>query len=111
MKVINLKTVSLVLLLLLPISLLAQVNVSGVVVDGRGETLPGVNIIIKGTTKGTVTNYDGEFTIQASPNDVIEASYIGFDSQEITVGNQTEIKITLRESSIQIQELEVVAVG
>ena len=111
MKVINLKTMTLVLLLLLPISLLAQVNVSGVVSDERGETLPGVNILIKGTTKGTVTNYDGEFTIQANPNDVIEASYIGFDSQEIAVGNQKEIKIILRESSIQIQELEVVAVG
>ena len=111
MKVINLKTMTFVLFLLLPISLLAQVNVSGIVSDERGETLPGVNIIIKGTTKGTVTNYDGEFTIQATPNDVIEVSYIGFDSQEIAVGSQKQIKIVLHESSIQIQELEVVAVG
>lgn len=73
MKAINLKTMTLVLLLLVPISILAQIKVSGVVLDERGEPLPGVNIIIKGTTKGTVTNYDGKFSIEASPNDVIEA--------------------------------------
>lgn len=111
MKAINLKTMTLVLLLLVPISILAQIKVSGVVLDERGEPLPGVNIIIKGTTKGTVTNYDGKFSIEASPNDVIEASFIGFESQEIAVRDQTQIRITLRESSVQIQELEVVAVG
>ena len=110
MKIFNFKTIAF-LLLLAPISLFAQVNVTGVVVDEFGETLPGVNIVIQGTSRGTVTDYDGEFTIQASPNEVIEASYVGFETQEVPVGNQTRINIVLQDGSVQIQALEVVAVG
>ena len=99
------------MLLLAPLTLLAQVNVSGVVTDDRGETLPGVNILVKGTTRGAVTNFDGEYTLSASSSEVLVVSYIGFETQEITVGNQTRIDVVLRDASVQIQELEVVAVG
>ncbi|HHU27404.1 MAG TPA: TonB-dependent receptor [Bacteroidales bacterium] len=110
MKIINFKAM-IVLLLLAPFTLLAQVNVSGVITDDRGETLPGVNILVKGTTRGAVTNFDGEYTLSASPSDVLVVSYIGFETQEITVGNQTRIDIVLSDAAVQIQELEVVAVG
>ena len=63
MKIINFKAIIVLLLLLAPFTLLAQVNVSGVVTDDRGETLPGVNILVKGTTRGAVTNFDGEYTL------------------------------------------------
>lgn len=110
MKIINFKAM-IVLLLLAPFTLLAQVNVSGVITDDRGETLPGVNILVKGTTRGAVTNFDGEYTLSASPSDVLVVSYIGFETQEITVGNQARIDIVLSDAAVQIQELEVVAVG
>src|SRR5690554_3113018 len=111
MKIFKLKTIFVVLLFVLPLTILAQVSVSGVVSDERGDTLPGVNVIVKGTTRGTATDYDGKFTVQVSPGEVIEVSFMGFDTEEITVGNQTNLQVILRESSVQIQELEVVAVG
>ncbi|MDD3969010.1 MAG: SusC/RagA family TonB-linked outer membrane protein, partial [Proteiniphilum sp.] len=111
MKGINLKTIVIALSLLFPIALWAQVNITGVVSDERGETLPGVNVIIKGTSKGTVTDYDGKFTIQAAPKDILEISFMGFEPQEVKVGTQNQFQITMVESTVQIQELEVVAVG
>lgn len=111
MKIFNLKTIFIVLLFLAPLTILAQVSVSGVVSDDRGDTLPGVNVVVKGTTRGTATDYDGVFTLQVSPGEVIEVSFMGFDTEEITIGDQTNLEIVLRESSVQIQELEVVAVG
>ena len=111
MKIFNLKTIFIVLLFLAPLTILAQVSVSGVVSDDRGDTLPGVNVVVKGTTRGTATDYDGVFTVQVSPGEVLEVSFMGFDTEEITVGDQTNLEIVLRESSVQIQELEVVAVG
>lgn len=111
MKFINFKTILIVLFFLIPITIFAQVSVSGAVSDERGEPLTGVNVMIKGTSRGTVTDYDGRFTLQAAPDDVLTFSFIGFESQEIRVGNQKQMKIILYESSVQIQELEVVAVG
>ncbi|RNC66396.1 TonB-dependent receptor [Proteiniphilum sp. X52] len=111
MKTLNLKTITVLLILLIPTLVLAQKKVSGIVLDERGETLPGVNIIIKGTSRGTITDYDGAFSIAANSDEVVEASFMGFESREILVGNQTKIEIVLREASVQIQELEVVAVG
>ena len=79
MKIFNLKTIFIVLLFVLPLTILAQVSVSGVVSDERGDTLPGVNVIVKGTTRGTATDYDGKFTVQVSPGEVIEVSFMGFN--------------------------------
>ena len=93
------------------LSVLGQNNVTGTVFDDFGETVPGVNVIIKGTTTGTTTNYDGVYSIQASSNDVLEFTFMGFQPKEVKVGNQTVIDVTLQETAVQIQELEVVAVG
>jgi TonB-linked SusC/RagA family outer membrane protein len=100
-----------VLFLLLPFTLLAQRDLTGVVTDELGETLPGVNIIVQGTTRGTVTDFDGRFSLNVNPNEIIEASFIGFETQVIPVGDQTNLRIVLKDGSVQIQELEVVAVG
>lgn len=111
MKIVNFRKLLLFALLFVPVTIIAQVNVKGVVKDEFGDTLPGVNVMIKGTTKGTVTDFDGKFSIEAKSSDVIEVSFVGFETQEIKVGNQTNLSIVLRESSVMIQELEVVAVG
>lgn len=107
----KLKLYILFLLAGVSLAVVGQNNVTGTVIDQQGETLPGVNVIIKGTTTGTTTNYDGVYTIQASPNDVLEFTFMGFQPKDVQVGNQTTINVTLEETAVQIQELEVVAVG
>ncbi len=89
----------------------AQQSVSGIVKDEAGVSIPGANIFIEGTTKGSVTDFDGNFTISALPTDVLIISFIGYVTQKVTVGNQTSIKITLAEDAAQLSEVVVVGYG
>ena len=68
-----------------------SVNTKGTVTDDTGLPLPGANIMIKGTSIGTQTDFDGEYEIETKPGDVLVFSYVGFDSKEITVSNVTNI--------------------
>ena len=87
-----------------------QKTVSGTVTDDSGQTLPGVAVVVKGTTQGTVTNVDGEYSISIIPeNAVLQFSFMGMRAQEITVGNQTRIDITMVVDAIGLDE--VVAIG
>lgn len=93
-------------------SILAQVNVKGVVTDSDGEALIGVNIIEQGTVNGTITDYDGSYSINVkSAESVLVFSYTGFRSQEVTVGNQTTLDLTLTESAELLDEVIVSALG
>ena len=99
-------------LLSLPANVMAQSTktVKGKVIAKSGEALPGVAIVIKGTTSGTVTDFDGNYTlVGAKPNSILVYSFIGFNSTEVTITNQTEINVTLEESTLKIDE--VVAIG
>ncbi|WP_372775997.1 TonB-dependent receptor [Mangrovibacterium sp.] len=85
-------------------------TVTGKVVDNKGEVLPGVTVIVKGTTIGTITDIDGKYSItNVSENDILYFSFVGMISQEVAVGNQTNINIAFAEDAIGIEE--VVAVG
>jgi TonB-linked SusC/RagA family outer membrane protein len=84
---------------------------SGTVKDASGEGLPGVNIIVKGTTSGTTTDADGNFSLNAGGEDVIAISFIGYISQEIVVGNQTTFDVTLAEDVTTLNEVVVVGYG
>jgi TonB-linked SusC/RagA family outer membrane protein len=87
-----------------------QNSISGTVSDESGNPLPGVTVLFKGTTNGTVTNYDGEYSISDIPADATLAfSFVGMIMQEILVGNQTTINVTLVADAIGIEE--VIAVG
>jgi TonB-dependent SusC/RagA subfamily outer membrane receptor len=87
-----------------------QIIVTGKVTDEDGNPLPGVNIIVKGTITGTITDLDGNYSIEADdPEDVLVFTFIGMLTQEIKVGNQTEIIVTLVPDLIGLEE--VVAVG
>lgn len=93
-------------------AILQQITISGVVKDETGEPLYGVNVLVKGTTTGVVTDLDGKYTLSVPGENVILVfSYIGFDSQEVVVGNRQTINVTLRESSQMIDELVVTALG
>jgi len=91
----------------------AQVRtVTGVVTDGSGgEALPGVSVLIKGTARGTATDASGRFAIDAASGDVLSFSFIGFESQEITVANQTELTVSMVASISELAEVVVIGYG
>ena len=91
-------------------SILAQ-TVSGSIIDQNGDPLLGASILVKGTSVGTVTDLDGNFSINLPENgEVLVVSYTGFSTQEIVVGNQTSFKITLQEG-VTLNEAVVTALG
>lgn len=85
--------------------------ISGTVIDNSGQPIPGASIIVKGTTTGTSTDFDGNFTINASPANVLLVSYIGYAPQEISVGSQKTINITLQEDVAKLDEVVVLGYG
>ena len=89
-----------------------NIPISGVVADIDGITIPGANIMIKGTSQGTVTNLDGEYSLTVpDENATLVFSSMGFASQEIQVGNQRSISVKLSEESRQIEEVVITALG
>jgi len=85
-------------------------TVSGKVTDSAGQPLPGVTIVVKGTTQGTVTNTDGEYTLTDLPDDgTLVFSFVGMRTQEVIINNQTSIDVKMEEDVIGIEE--VVAIG
>ena len=104
------KKIFLVLLLTLPALFYGQ-NVSGTVVDPTGIPLPGVNIIVKNTTTGTQTDFDGNYTISASAGDVLVFSFIGFTTQEVVYAAQETIDITLEEETNTLDDVVVIGYG
>jgi TonB-linked SusC/RagA family outer membrane protein len=85
-------------------------RVSGKVTDSAGESLPGVSVVVKGTTNGTITDGNGNYSLPNIPeNATLQFSFVGMKGQEVTVGGKTTINVTLAEDAIGIEE--VVAVG
>lgn len=86
-------------------------TISGTVTDQGGLPLPGVNVLIKGTTTGVQTDFDGNYTIEATLGDVIAFSYVGMKSAEYRVGDNTQIDVVLQEDAAQLEEVVVTAIG
>lgn len=87
-------------------------KVTGVVVDTNGNSIIGANVVVKGTTNGSITDIDGKFTIEnVQENATLLISYIGYKSQEVSVKGQTALNITLVEDSETLQEVVVVGYG
>jgi len=88
------------------------ITITGTVTDSKGEPLIGVNVNVKGTATGTITNAEGNFTIQpVTAQSVLEVSYIGYLTQEVTVGNQRTINVTLKEDTRSLDEVVVIGYG
>ena len=100
-------------LLLFPLVMFAQQTVKGIVTEGSGGTaLPGVGVIIKGTTTGTATDFDGNYFLDnVKVGDVLVFTYIGFTTQEITIGNSNTINVALVESAEALDEVVIVGYG
>ncbi len=89
-----------------------QITVTGTVTDAlEGITLPGVNVLIQGTTRGTTTNVDGEYSIQVDPDAILVFSYIGYIEQEIPVNNRSTINVDLQVDVMQIAEVVTIGYG
>ncbi len=94
------------------LSLAAQVKVTGKVIDENQEALIGVNIMIKNSTEGTVTDFDGNFELMVDdPNATLVFSYTGYSNQEILLKGQTQLTVILREESQLLNEVVVVGYG
>lgn len=102
---------TLFLALIVQFTFAQQKTISGVVSDNSGLPLPGVNIIIKGTTQGTQTDFDGKFSINANVGQVIVFSYLGLKTQEITIGDSNTINIVMEDDTAALDEVIVVAYG
>ena len=89
-----------------------QKTITGRVVDALNEGMPGVNVQVKGTTSGTITNIDGDFSISV-PNtkSVLVFTFIGYVKQEVAVGNQTKLNIQMKDDTQSLDEVVVVAYG
>jgi hypothetical protein len=74
---------------------IAQGTISGNITDDEGVPLPGATVLVKGTNNGTTTDFDGNFSIQANVGDVLNISYVGYESVNQTVNNQDSISVSL----------------
>jgi iron complex outermembrane receptor protein len=102
------KKLLLILTLILSAGLTAQeIKVSGVVTDGSKASLPGTTIIVKGTKKGTTTDADGKYTIAAAVGDVLQFSFIGFETKNATVSGST-LNINLSESGQTLEDVVII---
>ena len=88
-----------------------QKTIKGTVVDVTGEPLIGVNVAVKGTTIGIITDIDGNYTLEVPSKSTIVFSYIGYQAQEVPVGNQSTINVTLKEDAQKLEEVVVVGYG
>lgn len=89
----------------------ARSQVSGTVKDSRGDALIGVNVKVKGTADGAITDIDGQFTIQVEKGAVLEVSYIGYTAQEVKVGDNPNLAIVMIEDNQVLSEVVVTALG
>jgi iron complex outermembrane receptor protein len=100
------------LLMLLPISIFAQSTVSGTVVDNSGMPIPGVNIAVKNTNKGTTTDFDGNYSIVLENGETLSFSYIGYRTQNIVFnGNNTSIDVSMVADAAQLDEVVLIGYG
>jgi TonB-linked SusC/RagA family outer membrane protein len=100
------------ILLTLGTQLFAQVAVKGKITDQNNQPVIGATILEKGTTNGVITDIDGQFTISvAGPSAVLQISSVGFASQEIAVGTNSQLNVTLQEDATELNEVVVTALG
>lgn len=86
-------------------------RVSGKVTGEDGSPLPGANVLVQGTTRGVITNPDGDYNIRVDANSVLSFSFVGFETQDVNVGNRTEINVTLVSAATDLDEIVVIGYG
>ncbi|GJM62606.1 SusC/RagA family TonB-linked outer membrane protein [Persicobacter diffluens] len=90
----------------------AQVEIKGTVTASDGEPLPGVSVVIKGSSTGTISDFSGAYALRVNgPEDVLQFTFVGMNTEEIRVGNQTTINVTMQEDVVNLEEFVVVGYG
>ncbi|WP_308991312.1 TonB-dependent receptor [Mariniflexile litorale] len=89
----------------------AQSDVSGVVTDNQNVPIPGVNVIVKGTSTGSATDFDGNYKIKAKSGDVLVFSYLGYETLELTYNGNSKFDVKLTEDAAQLDEVVVIGYG
>ena len=98
--------------MLLPMCMFAQqITVQGVVKDQTGETVSGASVMEKGTTNGTITGIDGDFSLNMSPNGTLVVSFVGYKTQEVQVKGQKQLQVVLSEDAEMLDEVVVIGYG
>ncbi|WP_287131715.1 TonB-dependent receptor [Bacteroides sp.] len=98
--------------MLLPMCMFAQqITVQGVVKDQTGETVIGASVMEKGTTNGTITGIDGDFSLNMSPNGTLVVSFVGYKTQEVQVKGQKQLQVVLSEDTEMLDEVVVIGYG
>lgn len=98
--------------MLLPMCMFAQqITVQGVVKDQTGETVIGASVMEKGTTNGTITGIDGDFSLNMSPNGTLVVSFVGYKTQEVQVKGQKQLQVVLSEDAEMLDEVVVIGYG
>lgn len=90
-------------------ALAQKITVKGTVTDKSGEPLIGASVMAKGTSSGTATDFDGNYSIETESNAVLIFSYVGYDTKEVSVNGQTTVNVVLDENAVMLNE--VVAIG
>lgn len=103
--------VSLLSLLLVPAMLLAQAQITGEVLDEQGEPVIGANVVVSGTSTGTITDFDGRFALSCDSKATLEISYMGMQTQTIALGGKTHITVTMHDDTELLEEVVVVGYG
>ena len=99
-------------LIIVPASMMAQSTVTGTITDkANAMPLPGVNVIIKGTARGTATDFDGKYTLEVNDGETLVISYVGYTTQEVVFTGQTTINVELAEDSAQLDEVVLIGYG
>jgi len=101
----------LTLLMFFCLSAFGQQTITGVVSDDQNMPLPGASVLIKGTTIGTQTDFNGNYTLEANQGDTLVFSYVGMETQEVVVGNNSTIDAQLAMSASELEEVVVVGYG
>ena len=96
--------------LLVQISFAQERIVTGVVTDNSGMPIPGVNVLVKGTKLGTQTDFDGKFSISATPTQTLVFNYVGMKSQEI-VASSASINVKMMDAAVELEGVVVTALG
>lgn len=86
-------------------------QITGTVIDATGMPIIGANVMVKGTTNGTITDIDGKFTLEVAKDAILQVSYIGYMNQEIPVGNKSVLSISLQEDTQKLDEVVVIGYG
>ncbi len=95
----------------IPTALQQEKTITGVVLDAKGESVIGASVVVKGTTRGNITDFDGNFTLQANEGETIEITYIGYMKETFVVSSQSKYNIVLKEDTKAIDEVVVIGYG